>query len=189
MIHGRLAGDPRLVVRRWGGTQRLGNRGGLLHGEKSGGPQRRFRVVGLRRASGQHRQGASREVANQLVPDFRADGGGCLAADAALGDQVGQNADAVAGRTVGFAQDEAALRLFNVDDARFDDGAGGIDHPADGAIGAEDVPQRVVRVDPRQGFVPMRAVQVVEIPPGYAVHDERDRGVGTEQRPDTRGDL
>ena len=157
MRHAALAFHPSLVVDGGVGTHGLGNQGCLPHrgqGRLHGGG---FGVDRLRGVAGQHGQGATGEVGDQLVPYLGADGRRCLPGDTAFSNQVGQGQHAIGQCAVRLAQDEAALGLFDIDDAGFDHRAGGIDHPADRTPRPERPPQHIVGIDTGEGFARVRS--------------------------------
>ncbi|MDQ1078716.1 hypothetical protein QE401_001242 [Pseudoroseomonas cervicalis] len=124
------------------------------------------------------------EVAHQLHPDLAADRGRHLAGDAAGAQRVGQGLGAGGEAAIDLAQDDAVVGVLDLHHARLGDGAGGVDDAAERALHADGAAHRIARINRRQAASVQRAAMAVEIPPGDAVHDEGDGGVGPEQRRD-----
>src|ERR1019366_1306142 len=82
--------------------------------------------------------------------------------------------------------DREPIALQTLHHARRDDGTGGIHHATDDTacldIGLDDA----ARVAALQPVVPVRAVQVLKVPPGQPVLRRHDHGVVVEQRPHLR---
>ena len=142
----------------------------------------------MRRAHGRLRQHAHRtgaEVEHQLLPDQLAD----VRRD---GDrQVGrakrcrERLDARGGTAVRLAEHGAAAGAGEqADHARRGGRARRPEHAADGALGTDRAPQCIIAIKAWQATPLVRAAMRMEIPPRNAVHRERNRGFGAEQRPD-----
>ena len=107
---------------------------------------------------------------------------------AAGGDDRGERLKAGGDGAVELAEGEAVGAAGDLDDAGGDDGAGGPDDAADGAGRADGAVEDLVRIEAGKAAVVERATVGEEIPPGNAVGNEGDGGLGAEQGRDGGGD-
>src|SRR5690606_36487978 len=127
-------------------------------------------------------------IAPQLEPDLAAQVVEYRSAEAAAFQDIGDHARA--GRPVAVGLAEGELVAMDVtDDARLGDLGSRVHDAADDALGADQPPLAIERVDGAQAPALEAAIQLVEIPPGHAVLTRHDACVGAEEAGCLLGDL
>ena len=136
-----------------------------------------------KRAAGQRRDRVEGEVAPQLDPDVAADIGADRGLEAGGDKCLRDRLDAI-GALAGRLAEREAVALDMVDDTRLRHVGGRVDDAADGALGADPLPDAAAGIDGFDAGALERTAGLVEIPPRDAVLGGDDGGIGTEQRRD-----
>ena len=135
----------------------------------------------FQRGQGEGRDRVEGEIAPELDPYLIANPRPHRRLEPRRDEAFGQFGHPVRARAIRLAQGKA-VTLEQFDNPRFGHFGSGVDHAANGALRAPDLPLHVIRVDAAHPHIAVSAIKAVEIPPGHAIDRHHHGGVRADQR-------